>query len=313
MVSIDVSAIIISLNSRHFLVDCIASLEGADWRGKTFEIIVVDNGSTDGTVEMLRRDHPEVRVVANERNLGYCKAGNQGAAVALGRYFLFLNDDILIVEDALPKLVEFLDSNPQAGMAGSRLLNLDGSDQFSSGRSFTRPMNALFSRKSPLTRWFPTAPWARNYLLSNRITGAEPYEVDWLSAAAFMVRPSAFEAAGKLVEDFYYFHEQIFCSRVQRVGYKNYLHPQSKIVHYEGMGSGHRSRRIRRLHVQRFHIAAFKWYCLHSGFGRFHPMRLMIAGLLTARAAMLICWEMIRLEQPQPKPASGRPEGGVPL
>jgi GT2 family glycosyltransferase len=311
--SIDVSAIIISLNSRHFLTDCIRSLQSAEWRGKTFEIIVVDNGSTDGTLEMLRRDHPEVRVVANERNVGYCKAGNQGAEASEARYFLFLNDDILIVEDALPKLVDFMDSNPKAGSVGSRLLNLDGTDQFSSGRSFTRPMNALFSRKSLLTKFFPNSPWARKYLLSDRINGAEPYEVDWLSAAAIMVRPTTFYAAGKLVEDFYYFHEQIFCSRVQKLGFSNYLHPQSKIIHYEGMGSGRRTRRIRRLHVQKFHIAAFKWYCWHAGLGRFHPMRLVIGGLLAVRAGLLIGWEMVKMDHRQPKPSTGRPEGGVPL
>src|ERR1019366_3767723 len=105
-----------------------------------------------------------------------------------------------------------------------------------SGRSFTSPMNAFFSRKSPLTAWFPNAPWAKNYLLSERIKGREPYEVDWLSAAAMMVRREAFYASGALVEDFYYFHEQIICSRMQKAGYKHYLLPQSKIIHYEGMG-----------------------------------------------------------------------------
>lgn len=311
--SVDVSAIIISLNSRHFLVDCIASLREAEWRGKTYEIIVVDNGSTDGTVAMLERDYPETQVVANRRNLGYCKAGNQGAESARGRYFLFLNDDILIVEDGLPKLVEFMDAHPTAGMVGSRLLNFDGTDQFSSGRAFTSPMNALFSRKSPLTKLFPNAIWAKKYLLSEKITGTVPYPVDWVSAAAMMVRRDAFALSGKLVEDYYYFHEQIICKRMQQAGYQNYLHPASKIIHYEGMGSGHRTRRVRRAHVRRFHSAAYKWFCHHHGIGTWNPLRFGVAGLLAGRAAALMMWETVNPERAQPKPVIGRPEGGIPL
>jgi N-acetylglucosaminyl-diphospho-decaprenol L-rhamnosyltransferase len=310
---VDVSAIIISLNSRRFLADCLASLANADWRGYTYEIIVVDNGSTDGTVEMMRRDHPEIRLVANQGNVGYCKAGNQGADVARGRYFLFLNDDILIIGDALAQIVQFMDSTPDCGMAGSRLLNLDGSDQFSSGRAFTTPMNALFSRKSPLTAWFPNAPWAKQYLLSDRITGHDPYEVDWLSAAAAMARREAFEASGKLVEDFYYFHEQIICARMQKAGYRIHLLPQSKIIHYEGAGSGHRTRRVLRLHVEKFHKAAYKWYCLHHEIGPRNPLRLLVAGLLTARAVCCVAWEMVKVERPQTETEVGRPEGGIPL
>src|SRR4051812_21612422 len=106
----DVSLIVISLNSRAFLRECLASVSAATWRGVSYEVVVVDNGSTDGTTEMLRREHPEVRLVANASNVGYCKAGNQGAAVAAGRHLLFLNDDILILDDAIAAIVEFADA-----------------------------------------------------------------------------------------------------------------------------------------------------------------------------------------------------------
>jgi N-acetylglucosaminyl-diphospho-decaprenol L-rhamnosyltransferase len=310
--SVDVSAIVISLNSRRFLRDCLDSLVRAPWRDVSFEIIVADNGSTDGTLELLSESYPNVRVLAIGRNIGFCPAGNLAAREAAGRYFLFLNDDILIREDAVAKLVEWMDAHPDAGIIGSRLLNLDGTDQFSSGRTFPTPMNALFGRKSVLTRLFPGAPWARRYLLPDRIDSAAPYRVDWVSAAAMMVRREAFEQSGRLAEDFYYFHEMVICDRCQKAGYTVWLHPRSKIVHYEGAGSGVRTRRVRRKHIERFHRGAYRWYCLHHGLGPWSPLRYVAAAVLAARAAALILADALK---PNSRHGGGdqRPEGGVPI
>jgi GT2 family glycosyltransferase len=313
--SVDVSAIIISLNSRRYLGDCVKSIKGAVWRGVTHEIIVVDNGSTDGSLELLAREHPDVRVVANHSNLGYCKAGNQGAQVAQGRYLLHLNDDILILDDALPKLVEWMDQHPEAAMIGSRLLNLDGTDQFSSGRSFTTPWAAIFGRKSVLTRLFPNSRFARDYLLSHKIDSPEPYEVDWLSAAAMMTRREPYFQVGGLAEDFYYFHEQVICARLQEAGWKNYLHPQSKIIHYEGAGSGVRTRKVRMRHIRSFHQAAHRWYCMHHGLVPANPLRWVSAALLACRGGALMLIEALRPEPDKNRSETdlGRPEGGVAL
>lgn len=310
----DITAIVISLNSRRFLRDCLDSLRGAEWGGVTHEVIVVDNGSTDGSQEIVRREHPSVRLIANEANLGFCKASNQGAAAARGRYFLFLNDDILILGDALARLVEFMDAHPEAGLIGSRLLNPDGTDQFSSGRRFPTPANALFGRKSLLTRMFPRARWARAYLLSDKVEAPEPYEVDWISAAAMMVRRDVFAKLGGLAEDFYYFHELVFCGRAMRAGYRVYLDPQSKIIHYEGAGSGVRTRRVRRRHIEHFHVGAFRWFCLHHGIGRYNPLRAPVAAVLFLRAASLIAVDFFRPASPDvaTQLKAGRPEGGIP-
>ncbi len=311
----DVSAIIISLNSRHFLRDCLISLREAEWHHATYEIIVVDNGSSDGTPEMVRSDFPWVKLIANDRNVGYCPAGNQGAQVARGRYLLFLNDDILILGDALPRLVEFMDAHPTTGMIGSRLLNADGTDQFSSGRTFPTPMNALFGRKSFLTRFFPQARWAQSYLLSHRVTDAHPYQVDWLSAAAMMVREDLFLRLGGLAEDFYYFHEMVFCKRVLEAGYQIYLDPSSRIIHYEGAGSGVRTKRIRRKHILAFHSAAIRWFCHHHHISASNPLRLIISALLWGRAVLLIALDALQPNgrQVTQELQDGRPEGGVAL
>ena len=311
----DVSAIIVSLNSKSFTRGCLRSISSAALRDVSLQIVVVDNGSTDGTQEMLRTEWPEVTLIENKKNIGFCAAGNQGAREAKGRYLLFLNDDILILDDAIPRLVEFMDSHPRAGMIGSRLLNADGTDQLSSGRTFPTPMNALFGRKSWLTRVFPWAPWARAYLLSDRLDSASPYRVDWLSAAAMMVRREVFDAVGGLVESFYYFHELVFCDRVQRAGHEIFLDPKSKILHYEGAGSGVRSRRIRRKHILAFHWAAYRWYCLHKRMGAYNPIRIVVAMVLCSRAAALVVLDSLkpstRLEKHQAE--EGRPEGGLAL
>jgi N-acetylglucosaminyl-diphospho-decaprenol L-rhamnosyltransferase len=306
---VDVSAIVISLNSKRYLRDCLDTLIAGPWRNVTFEVIVADNGSTDGTLELLAESYPGVRVLAIGRNIGFCPAGNLAAREAAGRYLLFLNDDILVRDGAIATLVEWMDGHPQAGIIGSRLLNVDGTDQFSSGRTFPSPMNALFGRKSVLTRLFPRAPWARRYLLSDRVDSAEPYLVDWISAAALMARREAFEKSGGLAEDFYYFHEMVICSRCQKAGYTIWLHPRSIIVHYEGAGSGVRTRRVRRKHIEQFHRAAFRWYCLHHELGRWNPLRYLAACVLAVRAAALILADSFR---PGPRPED-RPEGGVAL
>jgi N-acetylglucosaminyl-diphospho-decaprenol L-rhamnosyltransferase len=311
----DVSAIVISLNSRKLLQDCLQSLCNAEWRNVSHEILVVDNGSTDGTQAMIRKDFPEVKLIANKRNVGYCPAGNQGAQVAQGRYLLFLNDDILILADALPRLVEFMDTHSRVGMIGSRLLNIDGTDQFSSGRTFPTLMNALFGRKSLLTRLFPNAPWARGYLLSHLVDSAEPYQVDWVSAAAMMVRSELFHALGGLAEDFYYFHEMVFCKRLQDAGFQVYLDPQSKILHYEGAGSGVRTRRVRRKHIVGFHVAAIRWFCLHHHIGAHNPVRWLVAAILWCRAALLVVLDVLKPSgrQQTQEVQAGRPEGGIAL
>jgi N-acetylglucosaminyl-diphospho-decaprenol L-rhamnosyltransferase len=313
MNTIDVSAVVISLNSRHFLQGCLESLKTADWGKYSYEVLVVDNGSTDGSQAMVQSEYPWVRLIANEKNAGLCAAANQGARLANGKYYLLLNDDILILDQAIPRLIQFLDAHTDVAMIGSRLLNADGSDQFSSGRSFPSPMNALFGRKSFLTRVFPRAPWARRYLLSDQIDGQEPYEVDWLSAAAMMARRDVYLQLGGLAEDFYYFVEILFCERMKQAGHKIYLDPQSRIIHFEGVGSGIRTARVRRRHIVRFHVGAYRWYCLHRRWNPRAPQRLLAGAFLSIRAAALIAADVLK---PSPKEVrreldSGRPEGGV--
>lgn len=282
----DVAVVLIGLNSCNYVRGALKSLLAAQWRDCTYELIYVDNGSRDNTRAMLA-EFPQVRTIFNDRNLGFCKAGNQAAAIADSRYLFFLNDDTLVIGDAICLLKEFLDSTPEAAVAGSRLLYPDMSEQWS-GRRFATPLNAIFGRRSLLSRMFPEAAPVRAYVYKDEVRAGVPFVVDWVSAAAMMVRREAFDRAGGLVEDYYYFHESVFCDRIHKAGGKNYLLPQSKIIHYEGKGSGPRPLASRIWHVKNFHIGAYRFYCEYHGLTPLDPRRYFAAALMSVRALLMV-------------------------
>jgi len=260
---------------------------------RTHEIIYVDNGSTDDSVLMVQTKFPGVKVIANDRNRGFCEAANQGAAIADSRYYFFLNDDTIVLEDAIPLLIEVLEAVPTAGMIGSRLLNPDLTDQWS-GRRFPSAGNALFGRRSVLSRFFPNVKVLADYLYKSQLKQGSPFEVDWISAAALMIRRESFERVGGFAEDYYYFHELLICKRLTERGQKVMLHPGSRIIHYEGVGSGTRTYTIKKKHIINFHIGAYRWYCEHYNLHLLNPRRWACAVAVSIRAAALIAAARLR-------------------
>jgi len=283
----DVAVIIVGLNARDYVKDSIASVLSSDWGQYSPEVIYIDNGSSDGSAEMVEQTYPEVHLIANPDNLGFCIAANQGARIARSRYYFFLNDDTLVRPDAIPLLVRHLDAHSELGAAGSRLLNTDGTDQWS-GRRYPTKWNAIFGRRSWLSRWFPNMPALTDYLYRKEIEHGEPFIADWVSAAAMLVRKDVFWAVGGFAEDYYYWHEAVICDRIRRAGHEIVLHPQSKIMHYEGKGSGPRPYPVQRWHIIDFHRGAFRSYCEHYDLGGGHPLRLCVGGALAMRALSLL-------------------------
>ena len=275
---------------------CIETVEKADWSRHTCEIVYVDNGSKDGSVEMVRSCFPGVRVIANDSNLGYCKAANQGARIADARHFYFLNDDTIVYTDALPVVIDFLDSHPGIGVVGSRLLNLDLTDQWS-GRRFPSVWNGILGRRSWLSKLFPNARALTDYLYRDEVAAGVPFEADWVSAAALLVDRDTFARVGMFAEDYYYWHEAVFCDRVRRAGRKVYLHPGSKIIHYEGKGSGARPYPVQRWHILDFHRGAYRCAVEHYNLGRFNPARWLTAAALATRAMVLLA--VVRFTSPR--------------
>jgi N-acetylglucosaminyl-diphospho-decaprenol L-rhamnosyltransferase len=194
----DLSIIIVSWNVRELLRACLASLT-KDERPKTkdrfsssfvlrpssVEIIVIDNASSDGSAEMVAAEFPPVRLIANAENRGFTGGNNQGIAAAQGLYVFFLNPDTVVMDDALPTMVSYMEEHRDVGVVGPELHYGDGSLQ-SSRRRFPTFGSALFE-STPLAWHWPANPWARRYRMEDRQASAEE-EVDWLVGAALLTR-----------------------------------------------------------------------------------------------------------------------------
>jgi len=294
----DIAIIIIGLNASQYVQECITSLRRAEWGKWTYAVIYVDNGSTDDTLSALAAHFPEVKVIANPKNLGFCKAANQAAGVADSRFYFFLNDDTLVEGYAVGTLADLFTTIPNLGVAVSRLLFPDRTEQFS-GRRFPSLANGLLGRRSVLTRVFPEHPAVKRYLYKDELKQDKPFAIEWGSAAAMMFDRATFETVGGFAEDYYYWHEAVVCNRVKQIGRSIYLHPQSIVLHYEGKGSGSRPFVVRKWHIVDFHRAAYRCYCEHYELGRLSARRWFAALALLTRAASLLAATRIATWRPK--------------
>lgn len=232
----DVSIIIVNWNTCDLLRDCLESLKRID-PCPAFEICVVDNASTDGSVDTVRSHYPDVRLIANTLNAGFAAANNRGAASARGRYLLLLNPDTVVLPNSLAELVRFADAHPDAGAVGPRLLNSDGSPQRSCWRGRPGITSALVDG---LYLWkLPGAPLASRFEID---PGAvqESIEVKHILGACMLIRRAAWDRVGPLDEGFFmYLEETDWCVRATEAGWKIMFNPASVITHH-GQQSSHR-------------------------------------------------------------------------
>ncbi len=223
---VDLSIIIVNWNTKEYLLQCVDSI--LQKKGSiSMEIIVIDNGSHDRSGEEVKRHFPGLHLIENGRNLGFAKAVNQGLRVSSGRYSLLLNPDTQLREGAIEKLVSFMESHAEAGIAGAQLLNGDGSKQ-NSIANFPSLTTELLN-KSLLRLLFPKK-------FPGKEKGyPEPIEVDSVIGACMMVRRDVVEQVGLLDEDYFLFLEETdWCYRMKRAGWKVYHIPQAEIYHFQG-------------------------------------------------------------------------------
>lgn len=224
---VDISIIIVNYNTREHLLKCLEAVSRQD-KGLSCQVLVVDNGSTDGSADALRKSYPSAAIIRNEHNEGFARAVNQGLKQSAdARYCLILNPDAVISDNYLKGLAGFMDKNPRAAVVTGQLLNQDGSRQ----HSFDN-IPSIWSElvgKSLLRILFP-----KRYP-SKRQEYAEPIEVESVIGAAMVVRRESIKEAGLLDEEFFLFLEETdWCYRMRQKGWQVYFVPEFSAVHLQG-------------------------------------------------------------------------------
>ncbi len=229
------SIIIVSWNVKEELVNCLRSIE-ENRPCEQFEVIVVDNASTDDTTETVKRDFPEITLVSNSKNRGFAAANNQGIGKSQGRYLLFLNPDTIIHAGSLDVLVKFMDGNSNVGVCGPKLLNADGTTQ-PSARRFPTFRGALY--RHTFLRFLRIFRNEYKKWLMKDFEHDRQMDVNQLMGSALMVRRSVIKDAGDMDESFFMYYEEVdLCCRIKKAGWRIVFVPEAAITHLGGQSAG---------------------------------------------------------------------------
>lgn len=279
--SLTLTVQIVNWNAREPLRQCLQSIYGSPPR-VPYEVVVFDNHSCDGSVQMIEKEFPQVRLLVSEQNLGFSRGHNHCAKVAQGKYLFLLNPDTLVAAGALEQLVAFAEAHPEVGIVGPKILNPDGSLQYSC-RRFPNPVAALF-RNTPLGRLFPHNRYTRDYLMTDW-DHSSVREVDWVSGAAFLIRKAVYDQLGGFDEQFFMYCEDVdLCYRAWQAGWKVVYIPDAVIYHAIGRSTDLVANRM----IRTFHQSMYRYYKKH--YARQTPiwMRPLVPLGLFVRASLFI-------------------------
>jgi GT2 family glycosyltransferase len=257
---IDLSIVVVTWNTRDLVLECLASIESEllreqDRPGLETETCVVDNASSDGTLEAIRQRFPWVRVVSLPRNVGFAAGSNAGLRGLRARHALLLNSDARLVPGALSRCVAYLDAHPDVGVVGPQLLNPDGSKQ-NSIHNFPMLATELLPKgifQFLFRRRFPSRRWA----------GDSPIEVEAVAGAALFLRARLLREVGLLPEDYFFFLEETdWCLRVRSAGWRVVHLPSVFVIHLSGGSSKRRSPALTRIE---YHRSLYRFFGKHHG------------------------------------------------
>ena len=226
------SIIIVNYNVEYFLEQCLHSVRKA-CKNISSDVYVVDNNSVDGSVEMVAEKFPEVILIANKDNPGFSKANNQAIKISKAEYVLLLNPDTVVEEDTFEKVIDFMDSHPDAGGLGVKMIDGKGNFLPESKRGLPTP-SVAFYKIFGLSKLFPKSKKFAKYHLGH-LDNDKIHEIDVLAGAFMLMRKETLDKVGLLDETFFMYGEDIDLSyRIILGGYKNYYYPDTSIIHYKG-------------------------------------------------------------------------------
>jgi GT2 family glycosyltransferase len=226
------SIVIVNYNVKNLLKKCLESIFKYE-KDVEFEVIIVDNNSKDHSKEMLKRDFPQAKLIENRRNVGFSRACNQGIRESHGRYILLLNPDTELTPGGFKKMIELMDSRPEVGICGPKMMDQEGNLQFSC-RSFPSYLTAVSSSQSILNRIFPDNFLSQKYLLKEQ-DHSQIREVDWVSGSCLLAKREMLEKVGLLDERFYMYVEDVdLCYRAKKSGFSVFYFPLVVVIHHIG-------------------------------------------------------------------------------
>ena len=272
---IDLSVIIVNYNVKELLRYCLQSLISADAKqiNADCEVFVVDNDSQDGSVEMVRQNFPEVKLIASDKNLGFARANNLAIKQSSGGYLLFLNPDTTVPSETLPEMIKFMDQNPKVGVATCFVELASGGMDPDCHRGFPTPWASL-CHFSGLAKMFSRSKIFGQYHQTWKDL-TTTHEIESCCGAFMMVRRKAMGEVGVWDEDFFFYGEDLdWCYRFQEKGWKVVFYPHAKIIHHKGASSGMKKsskevstatrearRRARKASTEAMRIFYEKHYC----------------------------------------------------
>jgi GT2 family glycosyltransferase len=284
----ELSVIIVSFNVRDYLRQCLISVLRAA-ESVECEIFVVDNNSTDGSVDLVKNEFPQVRLIQNKENSGFSTANNQAVKKANGSYVLFLNPDTIVETDTFSKCIGFMKNHPEAGAIGVKMITGEGRYLPESKRAFPEPLTAFF-KTFGFSAVFPGSPFFNRYYLPD-IDKDETAAAEAISGAFMFTGMEALLKAGMFDEDFFMYGEDIDLSyRISRLGYINYYFPEACIIHFKGMSTA-RDKYTDILHFYN----AMKIYEGKRNREKFNPLFFIIIPAILFREGIALTLRFIRI------------------
>lgn len=285
MQDFELSITICSWNTIDDLRACLQSLrENQD--EANFEVLVIDNASSDGSPDMVEQEFPEFRLLRQTTNLGFTGGHNLAIKERRGHHVALLNSDTVVHKGAIKTLVEYMREHPEVGIVGPKLLNPDGSLQYSC-RKFPNPVAAAF-RNTFLGRLFPNNKYTRDYLMQDW-DHSQPQTVDWLSGAAMFIRKEVIDTVGVLDNNLFMYCEDVdLCKRAWLGNFQVMYLPEAVITHAIGRSTDKAANKM----IVRFHRSMFRYYGKHTVKESaliFRPFLLAFAAVaLTVRASLFL-------------------------